>query len=139
VHADVAASTLDAAAYDLAISSLVACHLPDLGPLYAEAARLVGPRTQGRFVLLDFHPFFLLNGIPTHFPNTDGEQIAIENTVHLMSDHVAAAAGAGWWLVEMHERLIDHEWVAALPNMERYAHRPISFVMVWERRSATVV
>jgi len=134
VRADVTASTLTTGAYDLAISSLVACHLPDLGALYAEAARLTSPNPDGRFVLLDYHPFFLLNGIPTHFPTADGEQIAIENTVHLMSDHVRVAGRAGWVLVEMHERLIDPEWVAAQPNLERHANRPVSFVMVWQRR-----
>jgi len=90
------------------------------------------------FVLLDYHPFFLLSGIPTHFPNVDGEQIAIENTVHLTSDHVGAASQSGWALLEMHERLIDDEWIAALPNMARYARRPVSFVMVWQRRSSLV-
>ena len=64
-----------------------------------------------------------------HFPNVDGEQIAIENTVHLTSDHVGAASQSGWALLEMHERLIDDEWIAALPNMARYARRPVSFVM----------
>ena len=41
MQADVAETHLDPAAYDLVIASLVDEHLPTLGPLYAEARRLL--------------------------------------------------------------------------------------------------
>src|SRR5919106_6751750 len=47
-------------AYDLGITVLTACHLPDLRALYMEGARLLRPG--GIFVLVDYHPFFLLRG-----------------------------------------------------------------------------
>ncbi len=128
---DVRACGLETGAYDLAVCSLVACHVPDLGALYAEAGRLVRP--DGLFVLVDYHPFFLLQGIPTHFQGSDGEPLAIENVVHLFSDHVDAASAAGWSLLELRERLVDEQWIAAQPSMGRYANLPVSFAMVWQR------
>ena len=60
---DVAATGLEPARYDIAVSCLVDEHLADLAPLYAEAARLA--RT---FVLVGFHPHFIMAaGMPTHY------------------------------------------------------------------------
>src|SRR6266481_131255 len=81
VCADAAATGLVDERYDLAISSFVACHLGDLDKLYAEAARLTRP--SGKFLLVDYHPFMLLKGVPTHFTAPTGEPIAIANVVHL--------------------------------------------------------
>lgn len=109
----------------------MACHLPDLLAFYAEAASLVRPG--GLFVLLDYHPFFPLNGIPTHFKDAAGEPFAIENTVHRFTDHVSAARDTGWTLLELRERLIDREWIAAKPGFGRSANPPVSFALVWQR------
>src|SRR5262249_51794440 len=81
VCADAAGTGLAGGRYDLAVSSLVACHLADLGKLYAEARRLTRP--SGKIVLVDYHPFMLLKGVPTHFTAPSGEPIAIANVVHL--------------------------------------------------------
>jgi SAM-dependent methyltransferase len=131
-EADVAATGLPAGVYDLVVSSLVDEHLDDLRPFYAEARRLAAPGAL--FVLVSFHPQFIIaSGMPTHFTNADGEEIAITTHVHLVSDQVAAALGAGWELAEMRERLIDDEWVALKPSWERHRGLPISAVYVWRR------
>jgi SAM-dependent methyltransferase len=65
VCADAAASGLVGQGYDLAISSFAICHLGDLGGFYTETARLIRPG--GTVVLIDYHPFMLLKGVPTHF------------------------------------------------------------------------
>ncbi|HEY2052525.1 MAG TPA: methyltransferase domain-containing protein [Solirubrobacterales bacterium] len=124
---------LDSARYDLVVSCLVDEHLVDLRPLYAEAARLARPG--GRFVLVGFHPHFIIaSGMPTHFDDAaSGESLAIETHVHLLSDHVAAGLGAGLTLAALHERVIDDEWVALKPKWERFRHHPISFALVWSR------
>src|SRR4029077_8263589 len=70
VCADAAATGLAGQRYDLAISSFVACHLADLGKLYAEARHLTRP--SGKVVLVDYHPFMLLKGVPTHFTAPTG-------------------------------------------------------------------
>jgi hypothetical protein len=57
--------------------------------------------------------------------------VAIETHVHLLSDHVAAGHGAGLALAELHERVVDEEWVALKPKWERFRDHPISFATVW--------
>jgi SAM-dependent methyltransferase len=134
VEADVAATGLDAEAYDLATASLADEHLPDLAPLYREAWRLVRPG--GFFVLVGYHPhFIMISGMPTHFNSRSGEPIAIDTHLHLLSDQVSAALGAGWVLRELRERAIDDDWVALKPKWERFRHHPIAFAFAWQKPS----
>src|SRR5437867_4431730 len=103
-EADIAATGLESAIYDLATTCLVDEHLRDLRPLYREAARLIRPG--GSYVLVGYHPHFIMaTGIPTHFDRNRGESVAIETYVHLLSDHVAAARAADLSLIEMREHL----------------------------------
>ncbi|HWH20682.1 MAG TPA: methyltransferase domain-containing protein [Solirubrobacterales bacterium] len=122
---------LDADAYDLVVACLVDEHLADLGPLYAEAARLGAPGAE--FALVGFHPHFIIaSGMPTHFDDAEsGEAVAIETHVHLLSDHVAAGLGAGLTLAALHERVVDDEFLAVKPKWERFRGHPISFAFVW--------
>ena len=133
VEADVRDTGLHTGAYDLVICSLVDEHLPDLGPLYLEAARLLRPGAA--FVIVGFHPFFVMaSGMPTHFDAGEGP-VAIETHVHLPSAHVAAANRAGLVARELHEAVVDDAWVALKPGWERYRDWPISFAWVWRRRA----
>jgi len=127
---DVGDTDLPSAHYDLVTAVLVDEHLPELHPLYREAARLVRPG--GRCVIVGYHPYFLLNGVPTHFESENGEPVSIQCYVHLFSDHVAAALAAGWELRELREGLIDDEWLARKPKWRSYHHQPISFAFVWQ-------
>src|SRR4030095_2862443 len=83
--ADVSATGLPAASYDLCIQSLADEHLPELEPLYREVTRVSTP--DGRFVLVGFHPQFMMAGMPTHFDRAPGEPVSIRSYVHLLSDH----------------------------------------------------
>jgi SAM-dependent methyltransferase len=129
--ADVSDTHLHAAAYDLCIQSLADEHMPTLPPLYREAARLVKPG--GYFVIVGFHPQFLMAGMPTHFDRASGETVTIRSYVHLLSDHVKAALAAGWSLLEMDEGLVDDAWLLKKPKWQKYAGIPVSFSMVWGR------
>jgi ubiquinone/menaquinone biosynthesis C-methylase UbiE len=137
VCADAAATGLVGQRYDLAISSFVACHLSDLGKLYAEAARLTRP--SGKVVLVDYHPFTLLKGVPTHFTAPTGKRIAIANFVPMIGHHVAAGCGAGLALLELREQLVDAEWIRenqrlfGEPRLASHLGHPVSFAMVWAR------
>jgi SAM-dependent methyltransferase len=132
VQADVAASGLDGAAYDMVTACLVDEHLRDLGPLYKEVSRLTRPA--GLFVLVGFHPqFIMLSGMPTHFDSRSGEPLAIETYVHPLSEHVSEGLASGLRLMEMKERFIDERWLALKPKWRRFAHHPISFAMVWRK------
>jgi SAM-dependent methyltransferase len=132
VEADVAATGLEPGAYDLVISSLVDEHLRELGPLYEEAERLAGDGAH--LVLACVHPQFLIaTGIPTHFHDESGEPHTIETHVHLVTDHVDAAAAAGWSLAELREGLVDDRVIEVKPGWERYRDDPVSLALVWER------
>jgi SAM-dependent methyltransferase len=127
--ADVCDTGLPAGSYDLCTQSLADEHLPDLRPLYREAARLT--RREGAFVLVGFHPYFLMTGIPTHFDRAPGEPVTIRSYVHLLSDHVKSAHAAGWSLRELEEGVIDEDWVRKKPKWQVYFGLPVSFAMVW--------
>lgn len=129
-ESDIASTPLGQGEYDLVVSCLIDEHLPDVTPLYREAARL--GKSTALLVVVGFHPYFIMaSGMPTHYNSASGEPLAIETHVHLMSDHVTAAVGSGWQLREMKERLIDDRWVALKPKWERYRNVPVSFAMVW--------
>jgi len=132
-HASVIDTGLPDASYDLCVQSLADEHLPDLHPLYQEVARVTQP--QGNFVIVGFHPYFLMLGMPTHFNNAQGEDITIRSYVHLLSDHVKAAYEAGWSLVAMDEGVIDDEYTADKPKWKKHYGVPISFSMVWQRNT----
>ncbi len=127
--ADVVATGFPAGSYDLCVQSLADEHLPELGPLYQEAARLTSPG--GHFVIVGYHPQFLMAGMPTHFDRAPGDTVTIRSYVHLLSDHVKAARAAGWSLIEMAEGLVDDAWIAKKPKWEKHRGVPISFAMVW--------
>lgn len=129
--ADVANTGHSAETFDLCIQSLADEHLPDLRPLYREAARVTRPA--GCFVIAGYHPQFLMAGTPTHFDRAPGEPVTIRSYVHLLSDHVKAARASGWSLVEMDEGLIDEAWLKKKPKWQRYLGLPISFAMVWRK------
>ena len=130
--ADVSNTGLPAGTYDLCIQSLADEHLPDLAPLYREVARVT--KRGGSFVIVGFHPQFLMAGIPTHFDRAPGEPVTIRSYVHLLSDHVKAAQAFGWSLLEMDEGLIDEAWLRKKPKWEVYVGLPISFSMVWRQK-----
>ena len=129
--ADVSCTGLEDRAYDLCIQSLADEHLAELPPLYREVARIT--KLDGAFVIVGFHPQFLMAGMPTHFDRAPGEAVTIRSYVHLLSDHVKAARAAGWHLLEMDEALIDNDWLERKPKWQRYYGLPISFAMVWHR------
>lgn len=131
VLAEAAATGLPDGRYDLITQLLADEHMADLTPVYREAARLAAP--EASFVLVGFHPWFLMSGMPTHFDRKPGEPVAIESHVHLFSDHVKAAHAAGWRLAEMEEGVVDEAWIAVKPKWEAQRDRPVSFALVWRK------
>jgi SAM-dependent methyltransferase len=132
VEGDVSATGLESGAYDLVMSCLVDEHLAEIEPLYAEAFRLARPG--GTFVLVGFHPHFIMAaGMPTHFDSASGEPVAIDTYVHLLSEHVTAGLAAGWRLVEMRERVIDDAWLELKPKWERLRGQPVAFAVAWRK------
>lgn len=131
VLADVTATGLPASSFDGAITSMALCHVADLGAFFREAARLLRPG--GWLVVLDYHPFFLFMGIPTHFDRPDGGgALAIENHVHPASRLFEAARASGFALRELEERFVDDDWVAKMPGYQRYLGWPITHLWAFE-------
>lgn len=129
---DVRSTGLPEEGYDLVISSLIDEHLPDLDPYYAEARRLTAPG--GHCVLVAYHPqFMMVSGMPTHFTDASGEDVAIATHVHLIGDHVRSALAHGWRLEEMSEAVVDDAWVSVKPKWERFRGHPVSMALVWSR------
>jgi SAM-dependent methyltransferase len=131
VEGDLRDTKLCDASYDVCTQSLACDHLPELGPLYREVRRILRPA--GQFVLVGYHPHFLLSGIPTHFDRDSGDSVAIVNHVHLLSDHFKAARAAGLSLLEIDERLVDAEWLAERPRWSKYRSLPLSFLLSFRR------
>ena len=129
--ADILHTPLASASYDLCIQVLADEHLPDISPLYSEASRLL--KKDGKFIIVGYHPYFLMNGLITHFHKENGDPLAIESYVHLFSDHVKAARQSNLTLVEMDEGIIDDDWLAKKPKWTKYKNWPVSFVFVWQK------
>jgi len=128
---DVAGTELPAGCYQLAVMSLADEHLAELRPANCEAARLLRPG--GQFLLLGYHPFFLMNGLVTHFHRADGNAVTIKSYVHQLSDHFRAGSAAGLRLIEFDECVIDEDWLKRKPKWRPYMNWPVSFAMVWQK------
>jgi len=131
IETDMCETGLPDDSYSLISNSLALEHVPELEPLYAEASRLAGGASH--FVLMGYQPYFLLNGIPTHFSTDEGDDLAIENYVHFFSDHMAAARATGWSLVDLREQVVEEGWVALKPGWAKHLHKPVSFMCIWRR------
>jgi predicted TPR repeat methyltransferase len=128
-RADVAATDLPSSSYDLCTLVLADEHLADLEPVYLEAARLLV--SGGSFVLVGYHPFFLMSGTPTHYHRADDAAVTIQSYVHLFSEHYQAGSNTGLTLLEFQERVIDEDWLLTKPKWREYLHWPVSFALVW--------
>jgi ubiquinone/menaquinone biosynthesis C-methylase UbiE len=131
IEANVADTGLPAGTYDLVTQSLADEHLPDLKPPYQEVSRVL--KRGGAFVIVGYHPQFLMAGVPTHFDRESGEPVTIRSYVHLLSDHVKAGRAVGLSLLEMDEGLIDADWLKVKPKWEKYLGLPVSFSIVWRK------
>jgi len=119
--------------YDGIAASLALCHVEDIGAFYSSAFLSLG--TGGWLALADYHPFFLLNGIPTHFYDCkrNGE-FSIKNSVHSLSEYFSSAAAAGLAMVEFFERFVTDDFIDKRPNMKKYRGLPVTFMMVFEKK-----
>lgn len=131
VRAELSRVPLADAAFDGATCSMALCHVADLASFFAEARRLLRPR--GWLAVVDYHPAFLMRGIPSHFNHPDtGMPIAIANHVHALRDFFQAPTRAGFTVRELEERYVDDEWATALPGYRAHLGWPVTFLGVYE-------
>ncbi|MBI5513127.1 MAG: methyltransferase domain-containing protein [Deltaproteobacteria bacterium] len=125
---DITATGLPSGSMDGCVCSMALCHVPDLGAFFAECARVLVPG--GFLAVVDYHPYFLLQGIPTHFPHPDtGAQVAIENVVHALSAVHREARARGFVVEELLERFVDEEWVSAQPGYAKHLGYPVTYAV----------
>lgn len=128
---DMTNTGLTASHYGLITNVLSDEHIENLKPLHKEVARLLKPG--GVYVSISYHPFFLISGIPTHFDNDKGESLAINNYVHLISDHFESGKQAGLELVELKENVVTEDWVKKSANLKKHLGKPMSLMTVWKK------
>ncbi|HEY4122204.1 MAG TPA: class I SAM-dependent methyltransferase [Byssovorax sp.] len=131
VLGDIRSTAQPDAAYDVCTQSLACEHLPDVAPLYAEAARVTRPG--GRFVLVGYHPHFMMMGIPTHFDRAAGVSVAIDTHLHHLSEHAKAARAAGFSIESLDESVVDEALLAIKPKWAKFAGQPMTFCFVFAR------
>jgi ubiquinone/menaquinone biosynthesis C-methylase UbiE len=137
---------LDDASVDLVTCGLALTHIEDLGPVFAEFARVL--RAGGRVVTTDLHPFINSLGGAAAFPIEDhrpdvakGERMTIHyvtNLVHQVSEYLAAFTAAGLRVSGCREPRVDEAVVAfmpaygAFPDAARQAYLGLPYLLVWE-------
>jgi hypothetical protein len=75
--------------------------------------------------------FIMRAGMPTHFDHPERGPVAVATHVHLLSDHARCAGSSGFVAVELHEALIDDEWIRRKPRWQAHRDWPISFAWLW--------
>lgn len=91
--ADVRALPFAASAFDVVWCRLVVGHLPSLGAVYAELARVCRPG--GTVIVTDFHPEAARAGHTRSFRDAGGRLHHVEHHVHLPRHHLHEAKTAG--------------------------------------------
>ena len=127
-QSDLRALPFDDESFDLVISALALCHVPELGPVMGEFARVLRPG--GRVVISDFHPFCLLIGWRTAFDRPEA-RYWIENNLNLTEAYVRALLASGFALTDLRESVVDERvaGVLSLHDVERFRGWPAALVM----------
>jgi SAM-dependent methyltransferase len=129
---------VDDAAVDLVVCSLALTHVPDVGAVLAEFARVVRPG--GTVIVSDMHPQFVtLGGGAAVFPAPSDafELHYVRNLVHPVSTYVGAALRAGLGIRECREPEVPAAAITAnpahavVPDAVRQALDGLPFLLVW--------
>ena len=94
------------ASIDVVVGNLVLEHVRDLGPIYAEAARVL--RAGGELFLCELHPYRQLRGGQAHFEDEEtNETVPVTAYRHSVSEYVNGGMAAGFTLRALGEHVED--------------------------------
>ena len=101
---------------DLVVGNLVLEHVRDLGPIYAEAARVLRPG--GELFLCELHPYRQLRGAQAHFEDAEtNETVPVTAYRHSVSEYVNAGLSAGFTLRALGEHVEESASPDAAPRL----------------------
>ena len=105
------------ASADLVVCNLVLEHVRDLGPVFAEAARVLGPG--GRLFVCELHPFRQYQGTRANFRRGD-ETTEIPAFVHHLTDFTGAARDRGLSLLRLDEWWHEEDEAGGPPRLASF-------------------
>jgi ubiquinone/menaquinone biosynthesis C-methylase UbiE len=134
---DLRAVPVDDAAVDVVVCSLALSHVPEVGPVLAEFARVVRPG--GTIIVSDMHPHYSTFGGAAAFPTeSEGFELHfVPNLVHPVSEYVSAALDAGLVVGECREPRVPESAIttnpahAVVPGAVRQAFEELPFLLAW--------
>lgn len=120
---------------DIITCSLATCHIKNLDSFFKICLKLLNKKSW--LIIIDFHPFFLLNGIPTTFYDVSkNEEYAIKNYIHSLSDYFNYGKENNFLLVDFKERFVNNNWLKKEPHLSKYKGMPFSFIMIFSSLNA---
>jgi malonyl-CoA O-methyltransferase len=104
------------ASIDVVVGNLVLEHVRDLGPIYAEAARVL--RGGGELFLCELHPYRQLRGGQAHFEDEEtNETVPVTAYRHSVSEYVNGGIAAGFALRALGEHVEDSAPPESAPRL----------------------
>jgi ubiquinone/menaquinone biosynthesis C-methylase UbiE len=107
---------IEPSSVDVVVGNLVLEHVRDLGPIYAEAARVLRP--SGELFFCELHPYRQLRGGQAHFEDTEtNETVPVTAYQHTVSEYVNGGLAAGFTLRALGEHLEESASIDAAPRL----------------------
>ncbi len=144
--ADLASMPLPDNSIDLAVCSLALTHCRNLRQVLSELSRVLKPG--GVAVISDVHPFVVMLGSHSEYPETDDQSGFVRNHVHLPSDYLTAFRQAALDVVQCIEPLYGDKEIAEMRFAEQInevrmndlvqaAVEGMPIVIIWELKKLT--